>query len=403
MRPRARHAPRAGRSGPAGRPHVFSLPAKAIPLPAGEKADADGAIDVALLMTPRPNDVFVIRSPRGALEAGTRLVLRCAGLDPLRGALARTITISEMGLHFDLVSAQLVHPGAPDPDRGGTSASRAGARVRDVAVMASAAVRASMEGHTPGDGFHQHASGSAVPLDGIATIANDLSMTILTPPRMSDPLTLLAPRGAVTCGAYFSLRYFDATGAKRVLVRAETIEPRPGMLDAVEATLMRPAARAEERQSYRAAFDYMFSACLHTAAGERRFRGRFIDLSASGIGFRIPSTLTPGERFTIDDPLHPDLDGAQLCVVRRDARDGHRYGATFLEPDRGAPTLASILKLDEAQREHRRRTQINQIKRARSATAMPLTDADIRTLRTRRMATRSRRATSEPHNTPTAE
>jgi hypothetical protein len=92
--------------------------------------------------------------------------------------------------------------------------------------------------------------------------------------------------------------------------------------------------------------------------------------------------------MVIADPSLPDLDGAELLIVRRDARDRQRYGARFVTPDRGATTLSSILGLEQAEREHRRRVQIQEIRRNRGATAAPLTAADIQALRNRRMGTR---------------
>jgi hypothetical protein len=60
--------------------------------------------------------------------------------------------------------------------------------------------------------------------------------------------------------------------------------------------------------------------------------------------------------------------------------------------NRGAATLSTILGLEQAEREHRRRIQVEEIRRKRGATAAPLTEADIQTLRNRRMGTRDHSA-----------
>jgi hypothetical protein len=230
----------------------------------------------------------------------------------------------------------------------------------------------------------------------VSTIAVEVSMTLLSALQMGEPVKLTAPRGEIESGACFSLRYFDATGAKRGLVRAERVVAHPGMLDEIEATLIRPATPAEERQSYRASYETFFTAEVQGANGARTVRGKIVDLSSGGIGFRATASLVRGDRIRIADPTLPDLDGAELLVVRRDARDAQRYGAKFVKPNRGAEPVATVLGLDLAEREHRRRRQIEEIRRTRRGTATPLTDADIRTIRNRRMGTRNH--SDEPGN-----
>jgi hypothetical protein len=233
-----------------------------------------------------------------------------------------------------------------------------------------------------------HASASAVQMGGVATIGADVSATLVAPVQMGEPVRLLAPRDEIPTGTYFALRYFDSAGAKRALVRADTICCRPGMLDEIEATLLRNPIHAEERQSYRARFDRFFTAQSIGPHGTRSLRGRITDLSASGIGFRATATLAPGAQLRIADPSLPELDGAMLILLPRDPRDLQRYGARFAEPNRGETTVLAILGLDQAEREQRRHAQIDAIRNARTATAAPLTDTDVRTLRTRRMGTR---------------
>jgi hypothetical protein len=373
-----------------GRPRVFGVVARAIPISDDGGSWQEHGIDVALLMTPRPDEPFALRAPRGALGSGKRFVLRCPGLERERGALARATDVSELGLHFDLVTAEIVQPGeqrlAPNqqPTTGRKIAPSSPGS--DPTQPAADAPTARPEQHR--GRLHQHASASAVQIGGVATIGADVSATLVTPVHMGQPVRLLAPRGEIATGTYFALRYFDSAGAKRALVRADTIGNRPGMLDEIEATLIRNPTQAEERQSYRVRFDRFFTAENIGPNGARTLRGRITDLSAGGVGFRATSTLAPGDHFRISDASLPELDGAMLILVRRDPRDLQRYGARFAEPNRGETTLAAILGLDRAEREQRRHAQIEAIRNARAATAAPLTDADIRTLRSRRMGTR---------------
>jgi PilZ domain len=385
-----------------GRPRVFGLEGRVIPLPSDGGSSLEHGIDVALLMAPRPDEPFSIRTPRGALASGGHFVLRCKGIEGQRGALARATAVSELGIQFDVVTAEMVQSSetSTHQDPGAASVDRARANRSQVPSQA----------HTPDprvdDGLLQrtihrerlkrHASASAVEIGGVTTIGFDVSTTLFTPVHMGEPVKLAAPRGEIPRGAYFSLRYFDASGAKRGIVRAETVQAQPGMLDEIEATLIRLPTAAEERQSYRASFECYFTADVLGDNGTRTVRGRITDLSAVGIGFRVTSNLVPGERMRIADPLIPDLDGAELVITRRDPRDTQRYGARFVKADRGATALATILGLDRAEREHRRRIQIEEIRRTRGATAAPLTAADIESLRNRRMGTRSHGA-KRPH------
>jgi hypothetical protein len=310
-----------------------------------------------------------------------------------RGALARTTGVSEMGVHFDLISAELVvaadetqrSQGRESPVPAGRhrpflQAEHPDAHPGDACPDARA---------TRGIRLNQHASASAVQIGGVTTIDSEVHATVLTPVQMGQSVKLIAPRGEIPRGAYFALRYFDTSGAKRGIMRAEAVREQPGMLDEIEATLIRPPTQAEERQSYRVTFERVFTADVQGPNGARTIRGKITDLSAGGIGFRVTSALAPGDRFHVADPALGDIDGADLVVVRRDPRDRQRYGARFVEANRGEATLATILGLDRSDRERRRRAQIEATRRARGATAAPLSDADIRALRNTRMGTRT--------------
>jgi hypothetical protein len=386
-------APAAPAGVAAGRPRVFGVAGRVIPLSGDGGSSLEQGVDVALLMTPRSHDPFAIRAPRGTLASGGRFILHCAGIEGQRGALARATAVSELGIQFDVVTAEMVRSSETSTRQGeGTAAvAEAGANCSytpsqmhdprlDENLLERDNHRARLE---------RRASASAVEIRGVTTIGSDVSTTLFTPVQMGEPVKLAAPRGEIPRGAYFALRYFDAAGAKRGIVRAETVQAQPGMLDEIEATLIRLPTPAEERQSYRASFECYFTAEVQGVNGARSVRGRITDLSGGGIGFRVTSNLAPGELLRIADPSIPDLDGAELLITRRDPRDTQRYGARFVEPNRGATTLAAILGLDQAEREHRRRIQIEEIRRTRGATAAPLTAADIQSLRNRRMGTRS--------------
>jgi hypothetical protein len=387
----------------AGRPHVFGLAARAIPLSTDGGSLLEQGIDVALLMTPRAEEPFPMRAPRGTLGSGRHFVLRCPGLERERGALARTTAVSELGIQFDLVTAEIVlsretsqqlRQEAMAQERRATDALRTQVQAQlgsdcgeDADEAAEAAPALERDAHRVR--LNQHASASAVELGGVTTIGAEVSMTLLTPVQMDAPIKLAAPRGEIARGVYFALRYFDASGAKRGLLRADSVSARPGMIDAIEATLIRLPTPAEERQSYRTPFESLFTADVLRGADTRTLRGRITDISAGGIGFRSGTPLEAGDRLQIADPSLPSLDGAGLVVVRRDPRDLQRYGARFAQADRGEAIVSTILGLSRAEREHRRRLQIEEVRRSRTATAAPLSDADIRALHNRRMGTRA--------------
>jgi hypothetical protein len=386
-------APKPAESVAAGRPRVFGVEGRVIPLSSDGGSSLEQGVDVALLMTPRSHEPFTIRAPRGTLASGGHFVLRCAGLEGQRGALARATAVSELGIQFDVVTAEMVQSsetstlqgqGSAAIDEAVTNGSHMPSRTPDPSLDDNLLERDNHRAR-----LRRRASASAVEIGGVTTIGFDVSTTLFTPVQMGEPVKLAAPRGEIPRGAYFALRYFDASGAKRGIVRAETVQAQPGMLDEIEATLIRLPTPAEERQSYRGSFECYFTADVQGVNGARTVRGRITDLSGGGIGFRVTSNLVPGERLRIADPSIPDLDGAELLIIRRDPRDTQRYGARFVEPNRGATTLAAILGLDQAEREHRRRIQIEEIRRTRGATAAPLTAADIQSLRNRRMGTRN--------------
>jgi hypothetical protein len=370
----------------AGRPRVFGVEASARCL-TQDGAAADLEIAVALLMTPDPDEEFIMRVPRGTFAAGSLFTLSCAGLP--HAALARTGSIAEpVGVQYDVVTALIMHPASD-------------ARARPLAPLqpitrpeqpsAPAADPRLLQRKPDRDGLElrQRASATAVTLGGVATISEELSMTLLQPVRIGETVRLSVARGELERGVYFALRYFDRSGAKRALVRADELRPLPGMRDEVEGTLIREPTEAEERQSYRAAFERLFTAEVISRGG-RRLSGAITDISAGGIGFRSPSDLTPSDCLRITEASFPEIDRAELIVVRRGSRDAQCYGARFVEPDRGAAALLAVLGVDRAEREHRRRLQNEAARRSSLATASPLSPSDRRDVHDKGMRTRAR-------------
>jgi hypothetical protein len=375
----------------AGRPRVFGVEASARCLAQDGGAAPDIEIAVALLMTPDPDEEFVMRVPRGTFVTGALFVLSCPGL--AHGALARTGSIAEpVGVHYDLVTALIMHPASdarasrPAPPRPITRTEPPSAPAVDVATDPRL-LQLKIDPH--GLELRQRVSATAVTIGGVATISEELSMTLLQPVRMGETVRLSVARGEVGRGVYFALRYFDMSGAKRGLIRADTLRPLPGMRDEVEGTLIRAPTQAEERQSYRAAFERLFTAEV-VSRGGRRLHGSITDISAGGIGFRTPSELTQADCLRITEPSLPEIDGAELIVVRRGPRDSQCYGARFVEDDRGAAALLTVLGLDRAEREHRRRLQNEAARRSSQATASPLSPSDRRAVHSQRMRTRKR-------------
>lgn len=396
--PREIPAPRLLEGFPAGRPRVFGVEASARLLSEDGSAALEPEIAVALLMTPVAGEEFVMRVPRGTFGSGALFVLSCPGL--ASGALARTTFVTELvGVHYDLATALIVHPAGDaraEPQRAPRreeQTARTGAIAKTesprtgAADLDSDARSPEMMINVYGPELRQRASASAVEIGGVATIAAELSMTLLAPLQMGEPVRLSVSRGDITLGVYFALRYFDMSGAKRALVRADALRPLPGMLDEIEGVLIRVPTRAEERQSYRAPFERFFIAEV-LSRGARSMRGRITDLSAGGIGFCSPSKLEPGDCLRITDPSLPEIDGAELVVVRSGPRDSQRYGARFVESNRGATALSTILGLNRSERERRRRLQAEAIRRGNEATAAPISTTDTQILRNQGMRTR---------------
>jgi hypothetical protein len=124
------------------------------------------------------------------------------------------------------------------------------------------------------------------------------------------------------------------------------------MLDEIEGVLICPPTRAAERQSYRSAFDDLFTIEL-AGRGSRTAVAQLIDLSADGIGFRVNADLDTDERIRIAGADLGELDGAEHM--------------------------------------RRCRAQIEEIRRGLDASAGPLSPADVRGLPNGGMGTRSRR------------
>ena len=313
--------------------------AQALPFGSAQHRAPGALVEVALLGAPSAGEPFVLRAPRGALVAGVLFGLRFLELGRMRLCLARALELSEPdGAAFDLVGAQLVRSIADDPraPEGGDP------RLTEVA--------------------------------GIRTLRGETSIRLLTLVVPGEKLRLLAAPGTLSQGVFFGLRYFDATGPRRGLVRVDRVRSRSVLLDEIEGALMGTPRNAPGRESYRAPFDLLFTAELIQAEA-RPVIGRLTDLSADGVGIQVNATLEPGERIRVHDPSLPGLHGAELAIVRRDRHEGKRHGARFVEPNRGLSVLATLLGL-ERDRPARRELEIGDVGRSREAIATPLTVSD---------------------------
>jgi PilZ domain len=381
----------------ARRPHVFALEAQALPLSANDSQTIAAETEIMLLMTPGAEELLDLRAPRGTMSVGMRFVIRGVGSSRAPLFLVRVLSVTELrGMRFDLVTARLEQP-PEDVSSGPRAANERPATLGDQAARPRpnpfAATDPRLRARSPSPElpeFALRACANTIEVGGLSSIGTHVSVTLLAPVRVGERLVLAAPRDEIPAGVFLALRYFDSTGARRGIMRVEAVHSRPGMLDEVEGVLICPPTRAPERQSYRAPFDDLVTIEL-TGRGGRTAVAQLLDLSADGIGFRVNADLEPDDRIRIADHDLGGLDGAELVIVRRDARDPPRYGARFAEKNRGATTLLVRLDLDEAERARRRRAQIEEIRRALDASAGPLSSADVRSLPNGRMGTRSHR------------
>jgi hypothetical protein len=280
-----------------------AVPAQAMPFSEDQTPSPGRVVDVVLLNVPSHGEPFVLRAPRGTFVAGGLFGVRFLVLGRPQLALVRVLEVTQpAGVSFELVGAHLVRPAGSEPQ----------------------------------------------------PPATETTMTLVSLGAPGERMRLLAPRGAIGLGAHFALRYFDATGAKRGLVRVDGIRAQSGMLDEIEGSLVGPATPAPQRESYRAPLDMYFTGEL-LAPGARAILGRLTDLSADGVGFQVDARLDPGVRIRIHDPALSCLHGAEFAIVRRDPNEGQRHGARFIEPRRGVVVLASLLALDRPERPHPRR------------------------------------------------
>jgi hypothetical protein len=275
-----------------------SVPAQAMAFSDELGSSPRGVVDVVLLSVPTQGEAFVLRAPRGRLAAGDLFGLRFREQGRARLAVVRALEVTRpLGTSFDLVGAHLVRPARGD---------RAAAPAAD---------------------------------------SIDRTMTLVSLTGAGEQMRLLAPRDSVALGDHVALRYFDAAGAKRGLVRVDGIRAQSEMLDEIQGSLVGAPTSAPQRESYRAPLDIYFNAEL-VAGDARPLLARLTDLSADGMGFQVDARLDPGVRIRVQDPALPFLHGAEFAIVRRDPNEGQRHGARFIEPRRGVVVLASLLGLD---------------------------------------------------------
>ncbi len=324
--------------------------AQALPFGGANDPSSGRLVEVALLGAPAPGDPLVLRAPPGALAPGVLFGLRFLERGRMRLCLVRALEVSTpSGAGFDLVGAHLVRPIADD----GASRDRDHRCVSEMAPSTGA---------------------GAADDAGIRTLDTETSIRLVSLVVPGEKLRLLAPPRQMNPGVCFGLRYFDAAGAKRGLVRVVGVRSRAGRLDEIDAVLIGTPRSAPGRESYRAPFDLLFTAEL-IRADMRPVIGRLTDLSADGVGIDVNARLEPGDRIRIDEPALPGLNGAELAIVRRDRHEGQRHGARFVEPNRGLSVLATLLGLDL---ERPARQGLGGVGRSREAIATPLTADEAR-------------------------
>jgi hypothetical protein len=377
----------------ARRPHVFAVEAHALPLPSSDNHTIAAGTEIRLLMTPGAEELLDLRTARGTMRVGMRFVIRAIRGPRAELFLVRVLGVTELrGMAFDLVNARLEQP-AEDASTGSRAEDEPPVTTGTTPRLNPSAPsdpRPRAGSPSPEPEFALRACANTIEVGGLSSIGTHVSVTLLAPVRMGERIVLAAPRDEIPAGVFLALRYFDSTGARRGIMRVEAVRSQPSMLDEIEGVLICPPARAPERQSYRAALDDLVTIEL-SGRGGRTAAAQLIDLSADGIGFRVNADLEPDDRIRIADDDVAGLDGAELVVVHRDARDPQRYGARFAETNRGAATLLARLDLDEAEHARRRRAQMEEIRRALDASAGPLSNADVCNLPSRRMSTRTPR------------
>ena len=336
-------------------PPGFAFGAQVLPFSEGIGPSPGRLIEVALPARPSRNEAFVLSAPHGTFAAGALFGLRLPEAGRRQLLLGRVLEVTACaGAGYDLVGAHLLRRVADGPSL----------RLpvgQHVAVL-----------RPPDQGSGVRAAEKPA---GVATLAHELRIRLLTLVA-GERVRLEAPRAHLRSGMYFALRYFDHLGAKRGLVRVDSVRSESSTVDAIEAVLIGTPTRASERKSFRAPFDLRFHAEV-TTPKPRQVTGTLTDLSAEGAGIHLDTPRRPGDRIRIGGHARPDLSGAELAIVRTDPHQNQRHGARFLEPDRGVLVLTTLLGFDRTKTSMRHDVEVPTAGRNREAVASPLTTAEV--------------------------
>jgi len=172
------------------------------------------------------------------------------------------------------------------------------------------------------------------------TIGGPVSVRLLSPPQEGASCGVEAPAGSIPVGSCFAVRFFSGS-ARRVVLGCASLAPGPGGSEVLACEMLAEAA-APERQHARHAVDRRVAAIVEKAesipAGTR-LDVQLVNASASGAMIATAVEFAHGDVVALELPDGP----AALEIYRRDARAG-RWGARFVDPERGRTALAALLE-----------------------------------------------------------
>ncbi len=172
------------------------------------------------------------------------------------------------------------------------------------------------------------------------TISGPVSVRLLSPPQPDASCGVETPAGTIPVGSCFAVRFFSGS-ARRVVLGCASLAPGPGGSEVLACDLLADAA-APERQHARHPIDRRVTAVVEKAeaipAGTR-LDVQLVNLSASGAMIATAVEFGHGDLIALELPDGP----AAIEIFRRDARAG-RWGARFVDPERGRTALATLLE-----------------------------------------------------------
>jgi hypothetical protein len=166
-----------------------------------------------------------------------------------------------------------------------------------------------------------------------------VSVRLLSPPQGGASCAVEVPSGSIPVGTCFAVRFF-AGSARRVVLSCASLAPGPGGSEVLACDLLDDAA-APERQHARHSIDLQVQGVVERAESiptGTRLDVRLVNVSASGAMIATTVEFGHGDLVTLELPDGP----AAIEVFRRDARAG-RWGARFVDPERGPSALQTLL------------------------------------------------------------